>query len=386
MKDNIFIKSVFAEYDKIVNTVFQKRYLPYRQLLSYFEINTFEQFDHSIIGYSELNQPIYAFNIGHGAHRILIWSQMHGNESTTTKAILDLLNVFEVYRSNDFISRILNSFTIKIVPILNPDGSNLYTRFNIKQVDLNRDALNKTQKETKSFFSCLHRFKPDFCFNLHGQRTIFGVGEPSKPATVSFLAPSYDDALNINSGRKKAMYLIASSAKLLEEFIPGQIGRYDDAHNLNCFGDFIQRMNIPTILFEAGHYPDDYQRNITRKYILVSLLKMFSTISNDIKNLDDISDYFNIPMNQSHFFDIIIRNVKNTDSGFIGIQYQEILKDDDIVFKPYVKSIVELSGYRGHREIDADYQRVFINEQSTITEQMTIDTIKIGNKPLDINI
>ena len=39
---------------------------------------------------SVLNIPIPLYRIGNGEKKILIWSQMHGNESTTTKAILNI--------------------------------------------------------------------------------------------------------------------------------------------------------------------------------------------------------------------------------------------------------------------------------------------------------
>ena len=43
----------------------------------------------SILGYSVLKQPIYAHRFGCGAIKVLLWSQMHGNESTTTRALFD---------------------------------------------------------------------------------------------------------------------------------------------------------------------------------------------------------------------------------------------------------------------------------------------------------
>ncbi len=45
-----------------------------------------------IIGKSVLGKPIYKYQIGSGKFRIFMWSQMHGNESTTTKAVLDFVN------------------------------------------------------------------------------------------------------------------------------------------------------------------------------------------------------------------------------------------------------------------------------------------------------
>jgi hypothetical protein len=46
---------------------------------------------------------------------------------------------------------------------------------------------------------------------------------------------------------------------VLQRYIPGQIGRFDDSFNLNC-GDTFQAMGVPTLLFEAGHFEGDYQR------------------------------------------------------------------------------------------------------------------------------
>lgn len=42
-----------------------------------------------VVGSSVLGKPIYRIQIGAGPTKILMWSQMHGNESTTTKAVFD---------------------------------------------------------------------------------------------------------------------------------------------------------------------------------------------------------------------------------------------------------------------------------------------------------
>ena len=61
---------------------------------------------------------------------------MHGNESTTTKALFDVLNVFADDDSKD-VKKILNDCTIAIIPMLNPDGAKAYTRTNANDIDLN---------------------------------------------------------------------------------------------------------------------------------------------------------------------------------------------------------------------------------------------------------
>lgn len=220
-----------------------------------------------VIGKSVLDNSIKAVKFGNGPLKILMWSQMHGNESTTTKASLDLFNFLS---STDTIAtEIKEKCTLLIIPILNPDGALAYTRINANKVDLNRDAQDLSQPESIVLKKVYTEFKPDFCFNLHGQRTIFNVGTTPKPATISFLAPAYDEARNISPSRKVSMQLIVAMNNAVQEVIPNQVGRYDDGFNSNCVGDAFQMLNTPTILFEAGHYKNDYDREITRAHIFM---------------------------------------------------------------------------------------------------------------------
>ena len=141
------------------------------------------RFKSEIIGQSVLGKDIYTITFGTGPKKVLLWSQMHGNESTTTKAAFDMINSF----IEDDLSSILETCTIKLIPMLNPDGSEVYTRLNANQVDLNRDAQELTQPESRVLLDCYNAFNPDFCFNLHGQRTLFSAGETNNVATLSFL-------------------------------------------------------------------------------------------------------------------------------------------------------------------------------------------------------
>ena len=67
---------------------------------------------------------------------------MHGNESTTTKAVIDLVNLLIKNYDSDSVTNLLNRCTLHIIPMLNPDGADAYTRVNANSVDLNRDAQN----------------------------------------------------------------------------------------------------------------------------------------------------------------------------------------------------------------------------------------------------
>ncbi|WP_100611526.1 M14 family zinc carboxypeptidase [Confluentibacter lentus] len=333
------------------------------------------------IGESVLKRPIYSVTIGTGKKRILMWSQMHGNESTTTKAIFDLLNTFISAEAS--VKHILEACTIYIVPILNPDGAKAFTRVNANEVDLNRDAQLRTQPESKVLRTVFEDFNPHFCYNLHGQRTIFSVGKTNKPATVSFLAPAQDEACTITPNRMIAMEIISKMNDMLQQVIPNQVGVYDDAFNLNCVGDTFQSENRPTILFEAGHYFNDYGREQTRKYIYMSYLTSLDYISKVNVDGSLYKSYFNIPENDKCFLDIIIRNAKidlNSEVTDIGIQFQERLVDNRIVFSPKVEKIENLELYYGHREIDAKEHIVLDADFLPIKINHENDFVIINNK------
>jgi len=325
------------------------RYVTNQMLTKYLEaIN--DDVPIATIGYSVQKRPIQSVTIGEGKHKLLFWSQMHGNESTTTKAILDLLNFL---RSDAIEAKtILNNCTLKIIPILNPDGAEVYTRVNANMVDLNRDAQNQTQPESVLLRSVYDNFQPDFCFNLHDQRTIFNVGDTSKPATVSFLAPAHDEERSISKTRGLSMQLIVAMNQSLQKLIPGQVGLYDDAFNANCVGDTFQMLNTPTILFEAGHFQEDYNRELTRAYIFWSLRSALDCISK--QNIDTYSqkEYFAIPENQKLFYDVLIKNANVLSPSYtkdVAILFVEKLANNQITFEAKIEKNRSLDGFYGHK-------------------------------------
>ena len=309
-----------------------------------------------IIGKSVLEKPIYSYEIGKGKTRIFLWSQMHGNESTTTKALFDFINLLN--SGSELAKKLLNAFTFLSIPMLNPDGAALYTRENANKVDLNRDSQDLTQPESRILRQTFEAFKPDYCFNLHDQRTIFGVSDTGKPATMSFLAPSYNEAREINDSRLKAINVIAAINDGLQSYMPNQVGRFDDSFNINCIGDTFQYLGVPTILFEAGHYQNDYDREVTRKHAFMAFVFAFTTISENDIVINGIDKYMNIPQNKVVFYDFIYKNIRINYDGIEKItnfaaQYKEELIDNQICFNAYFSQIGDLENYFGHTEYDA---------------------------------
>ena len=300
------------------------------------------QFEHHTIGKSASGRPIHCITLGTGPIKVLLWSQMHGNESTATKGIFDVL----AYLNQA--PELLAQFSLCVLPMLNPDGAHAYTRVNANSVDLNRDAIDQSQPETQVLLEKYNQFNPDFCFNLHDQRTIFGVNE--EPCMLSFLAPSTNEAKDLTPARRKAMGVIGAINTVLQEHIPNQVGRYDDTYNGNCTGDYFQGQGTPTILFECGQVGDDYGRVATRKWFGLSVITALKSIADDYFNADA---YNNIPEVAKTFVDVVIKNVmikgKQTD---IALQYEEALHQNTIQFIPKVHTIGNLGKTQGHRTVD----------------------------------
>lgn len=310
-----------------------------------------------VIGNSVEGLPIYSLLAGTGSIKIFIWSQMHGNESTTTKALFDFLNFL---RSEEAFARELKTnFTFYILPIVNPDGARLYTRENANKIDLNRDSVALSQPESKLLRKAFEDFKPDYCYNMHDQRTIFGVGDTPKSATVSFLAPSYNEGREINEVRQKAINVIAAMNDTLQQYIPGQVGRFDDSFNINCIGDMFQSLGVPTILFEAGHYQNDYEREETRRFIFFALFSGFNAINENVVVVNQNTDYFNIPQNKIIFYDMMYKKVKiyyeNTEKiTNFAAQYKEVVFDKSVIFRAFIREIDNSEVCFGHAEFDCN--------------------------------
>jgi hypothetical protein len=260
--------------------------------------------------------------------------------------------------------------------MLNPDGSNAYTRINANQIDLNRDAQTLSQPESKVLNKIFNNFKPDFCLNLHGQRTIFSAGNTSNPATLAFLAPAENIERSITETRKKAMRIIACINEQMQTLLPNQIGRYDDGFNANCLGDAFTMSGAPTILFESGHFANDYDREEVRAYTFVSLWLCLKAISENQQINNNYLKYFDIPENNKLFCDIILSNVDiNGELKTVEIQFIEKLVNNSIHFSPKIEKISDASNLYAHKYYNANGSKVLTTEGAVIYEGYETDFV-----------
>jgi len=117
-------------------------------------------------------------------------------------------------------------------------------------------------------------------------------------------------------------------------------------------------MGVPTVLFEAGHFPNDYLREETRKYIFMSLISSFQILNENDVVINKLDKYLSISQNKVVFYDFMYKNIKINYDGIeiitnFAIQYKEELVENQICFNAYVVKIGELDDYFGHLEYDA---------------------------------
>ncbi len=335
------------------NPNFSSRYISPTALENYVQHNLS---DHLLqIGTSTLGKPVYMVSLGKGKTKVLAWSQMHGNESNGTHALLDLIETFALHP--EFEEIIFQNISLDFIVMLNPDGAAKWTRNNALDIDLNRDFHQQASKEFRILKKIFDQGNYHYGLNLHEQRTIFTT-DGVHPATLSFLAPSENTERTVTTTRKKAMAVIAEIYRQMKPLLPNGIGRYTDEFYPTSVGDNFTRLKMPTILFEGGHFPDDYKREHTRKLYTLALYHALLAIASLQGTTEGYELYYEIPENQETHYDIIYRNVKlNTDFECvmdIAVQYQELIKpgDDEISFIPIVKEVGDCKKKKGWKEID----------------------------------
>jgi len=318
-------------------------------------------FETTVLGESVEGRPINALTYGEGTRKVLLWSQMHGNESTATMALFDLFNFLEGSPEDGFESirsALRENLRLRFIPMLNPDGAEKFVRRNAQQIDLNRDAVRQSTPEGIVLKTARDDFEPEFGFNLHDQNRYYNVEGTALPATISFLAPAYNEAREVNAVRSRAMKVIAGMDQLLQQMIPGQVGKYDDSFEPRAFGDNIQKWGTSTILIESGAYAGDPEKQYIRKLNFMVLLNALYEIATENYNQYTEEAYAAIPENDSKLMDLLIKNVETAagDNNYltdIGIKSSEVFLDSLLVMEGNIEDWGDLSVYYGYEEIDA---------------------------------
>jgi hypothetical protein len=258
--------------------------------------------------------------------------------------------------------------TLYILPMVNPDGAEVFQRRNAMDIDINRDFHRQESPEGRILRRLRDEINPHFGFNLHDQSTLWSAGNTGNPATISLLAPAYDEILSVNTTRERAMKVIAIINSAIQETIPGQVGRFNDEYEPRAFGDNFQAAGTSTILIEAGGYYNDPEKQYIRKIFFQSILAGLICIADESYLKAKTTDYFSIPENKKLHFHLLLRNCKLERNGVpymidIGLCSEEKVTRNakSVKYTYMVTELGDLSNYYGYDEM--------ICEDFTLTEK-----------------
>ncbi len=352
---------LYETYDFYKETSLDKRRIKHEQLKTLIErFNANPKFEVQRVGKSIEGRDLNLISTGSGYINVFLWSQMHGNEPTATQAIFDILNFLDASDFKTEKEAILSKLKLHFLPMLNPDGAEVYQRRNMLGIDINRDALRLQSPEGRTLKRIRDSLNANFGFNLHDQSTYYNAELTSKPATISYLAPAFNYEKDINEVRSDAMKIIVFMNNIIQKYAPGQVGRYNDDFEPRAFGDNIQKWGTSTILIESGGYANDVEKQEIRKLNYVSILSAIYTIAKGSYQDISIADYEKIPKNDRKLFDLKIENVTYELLGKdyildLGIHRQEV--DDENHESFYYRSMIadqgDLSTYYGYETFDA---------------------------------
>jgi hypothetical protein len=305
-------------------------------------------------GHSFENRPILSVTAGSGPTRVLLWSQMHGDESTATRALADIFACLAATPGEPGTRAILTNLTILALPMLNPDGAARLTRRSAQGIDLNRDALACRTPEARLLTHAAASFRPAVSFNLHDQE-LSTTGDTRAITALALLAPAFDakrsDSASRTLAKKVASFIAAGAAQMA----PGRIARYDDGFEPRAFGDVFQKNGYGTVLVESGHAKGDPEKMSIRRMNFVLLLSVLERIAAGKTGELTTSAYDALPANGKKAYDVIVRNVTvragegRSYRADLGISRQVDTHSEE---PPRLVDAGDLSTFTGMEEID----------------------------------
>ncbi len=347
------------DYGQFIEQDFRHRWL--RPNFLYDKLKKYEGHNLEIgeAGKSIEGRPIYKLKYGSGKTKVVLWTQMHGNEPTATMALIDFLNFLTKSDTYDSLRKVLfENLEITMIPMLNPDGAERFTRRNALDIDPNRDAASLAMPELRILTDWVEENKPEWAFNLHDQRNIFTVGTSDKSATISFLAASADLEKTMTPTREKSMNLISELAAVVEAHLPGHVGKYSDEFYPKALGEYFHKSKIPCVLIESGAYANDEFRDNARKMNFLCLVEGLAKIANNDIPVDAIEKYKAIPENSMNMLDVIIRNCtlnykEQSLKADIGLLYKELpnFETNQLERKLYVQDIGDLQFHFAFKDL-----------------------------------
>lgn len=307
------------------------------------------------VGRSMQGRELYAVTFGRGPVTVLLWSQMHGDESTSTMALADILAWMAAPARDPLHDRLAEALTVVMVPMLNPDGAERFQRENAAGIDINRDVRRLSTPEGRALKALRDSLQPAFGFNLHDQNARTRAGRNGPQAAIALLAPAADAERTWGPVRSRARLVAAGIARNLAEAIPGRVAVYDDAFNPRAFGDLMQTWGTSTVLIESGALPGDPQKQQLRRLHVAAILGALDAIATGAFRHTDPADYDRLPPNTGGAYDLLIRGGQLVLPGMPPLVADVAINFDDPVARTggRVREVGDLSAVVAIDTVDA---------------------------------
>lgn len=309
------------------------------------------------VGRSMQGRELRTLTFGRGPVKVFMWSQMHGDEATATMALADLFGFFADPAPHALRERLARDLTITFLPMLNPDGAEVFQRENAAGIDINRDVRRLASPEARTLKAVRDQVVPDFAFNLHDQsaRTRVGNGEQ---AAIALLPPASDSARSYGPVRRRARQVAAWLATDFATVISGRIAKYDDTFNPRAFGDLMQTWGASTVLIESGALPNDPQKQLLRTYNGAAILGVLEAIASRGYETADPNAYERLPFNRGGAYDLLVMGATIVMPGLGTSRSDVAINFDDSVAR------------RGGR----------IREIGDLEEVVALDTLRLDGR------
>ncbi len=327
----LLAKELFQSYESFKLKEIHSRRFTQAELYGWFERFEGEHlFTKNIVGTSGEGRPILLFGIGTGLTKVMLWSQMHGDEPTATMALADMASFFAQHRDHIVTKTIREKLALLLIPMLNPDGASRFTRRTAQLIDVNRDALALTTPEARALTEARNKYTPEFGFNLHDQDPHLSAGTSKEVTAIALLAPAVDEARSDTAVRLRAKRVASFFAEVMHLFIPERVAKWDDTYEPRAFGDAIQKSGTSTVLVESGGWPGDPDKFFLRKLNCIGLLTTLYAIATEKYLEAELSYYEQLPFNTKLGCDFIIRNARLRTNGSaapisvdVGLNFEE---------------------------------------------------------------
>jgi hypothetical protein len=322
------------------------------------------------IGRSIQGREIRAVTFGGGPTTVLLWSQMHGDESTATMALADIFRFMFEADEHPLRRRLGESLSIVAVPMLNPDGAELFQRQNAVGFDINRDARRRASAEARALWAVRDSISAAFGFNLHDQNARTRAGPDGPQAAIALLAPPFNEDRDYNDVRSRARLVAAGMASLLAHGIPGRVAAYDDTFNPRAFGDLFQQAGTSTVLIESGALPDDPEKQRLRAITFAAIMGALDAIATGSYRNARAQVYEDLPRNAGGARDLVIAGGHIVLPGAEPIRADIAVNYDDPVARTGGR-IMEIGDLARVESVDTlDMSGLFLfPDRSALTEQ-----------------